>query len=281
MSILVISVKSVIFFGYFPVDKRAAAVYNKGMKLPKFEYLYCYFHNKDTYVKPHYHNRYELTYFCDGNSVSDTNGESYKCFAGNFLIYPRNRPHNESHLSKVKVLCLGFTPAEADAKLQCDKLYSDHDKSVLKLLEQIQNETINKESDFYFMCSLLTGQLLLGLTRQNDAPYSQNSFSPVLRYINEQYTSDIDLGYLAKLSGYSYDHFRHAFKKKTGMSPLNYILQKKIDHAKLLLSNSTICIADIATTCGFANISQFSVTFKKLTGQSPSEYRKHAEPSPT
>lgn len=244
-----------------------------GMKLPKFEYLYCYYHNKDTIVKPHYHNCYELTYFCDGNSITETNGETYKCFAGNFLIYPRERVHNEIHLSKVKVLCLGFTPGEQEV-LCCDKLYSDHDKSVLKILEQIQNETTNKEIDFHFMCSLLTGQLLLNLIRQTETPFQQNSFSPVLRYINEQYTSDIELDYLAKLSGYSYDHFRHAFKQKTGMTPLNYILHKKIDYAKLLLKNSSICIADIAITCGFANISQFSVTFKKLTGNTPSEYRK-------
>jgi len=242
------------------------------MKLPKFEYLYCYSHDKDTFVKPHYHNCYELTYYCDGNSVSETGGESYKCFAGNFLIYPRNAVHNEAHLSKVKVLCLGFTPE--DITLNCSKLFSDHDKSVLNLLEQIQHETVHKETDFHFMCSLLTGQLLLSLQRQQGADFSQNSFSAVFRYINEQYTTDIELEYLASLSGYSYDHFRHAFKIKTGMTPLNYILHKRIDHAKLLLNNSTMCIADIAITCGFTNISQFSVTFKKITSYTPSEYRK-------
>lgn len=243
------------------------------MELSKFEYFYCYYHNKDTVVKPHYHNCYELTYFCDGNSTTETTGETFNCFAGNFLIYPRECVHNEIHLSKVKVLCLGFTPKKQE-EICCDKLYSDYDKSVLKILEQIQNETITKEFNFHFMCSLLTEQLMLRLIRQTKAPLQQNSFSPVFRYIDEQYTSDIKLDYLAKLSGYSYDHFRHTFKQKTGMTPLNYILQKKIDHAKLLLKNSTLCIADIAITCGFANISQFSITFKKMTGNTPSEYRK-------
>lgn len=257
-----------------PIDFFHVLRYNRRMKLPKFEYLYCYYHEKDTLVKPHFHNCFELTYFCDGNSVSETNGETYKCFAGNFLIYPSGRVHNEAHLSKVKVLCLGFTLGEEEDEHAYDRLFSDPDKSVLKLLEQIQNETVNKEEEFRFMCSLLTGQLLLGLKRQAETPFSQSSFLPVLRYINEQYTSDIELEYLAKLSGYSYDHFRHAFKQKTGMTPLKYILNKKVDHAKLLLTNSTICVADIAITCGFANISQFSVTFKKLTGRTPSEYRR-------
>ena len=94
------------------------------MKLPKFEYLYCYYHEKDTLVKPHFHNCFELTYFCDGNSVSETNGETYKCFAGNFLIYPSGRVHNEAHLSKVKVLCLGFTLGEEEDEHAYDRLFS-------------------------------------------------------------------------------------------------------------------------------------------------------------
>ena len=269
----------IIFFGYkiFDLLLTFSAVCYKicTMKLPKFEYLYCYYHDKNTVVKPHYHNCYELTYFCDGNSLSEMNGESYKCFAGNFLIYPSGCVHDERHLSKVKVLCLGFTPAESDSAHSFQALFSDHDKSVLRLLEQIQNETLDKQENFHFMCSLLTGQLLVSLLRQTESPFSQSSLSPVLRYINEHYTFDIELEYLAKLSGYSYDHFRHAFKQKTGLTPLNYILNKKIDHAKLLLKNSSIRIADIAITCGFANISQFSVTFKKMTGRSPSEYRNN------
>lgn len=244
------------------------------MDLPKFEYLYFYRHKPDTYVKRHYHNCHELTYYVSGTSSSVMRNKTFKCSEGNFLIYPKGVIHDETHFSPVQVLCLGFHLDDFQNIFNTDSIFYDNDQSILKILEEMQIETTNDELDFQEMCDLLTEKICIILRRKKQGSPLNRGFFSVLKYINESFTGDIDLNKLADMSEYSYDRFRHIFKQKTGLSPLNYILQKKIDYAKILLSNSTYNITDIATQCGFCNISQFSVSFKKATGLSPIEYRK-------
>ncbi len=66
-------------------------------------------------------------------------------------------------------------------------------------------------------------------------------------------------------SGYSYDHFRHMFKERTGLSPMNYIIDKRIDYAKRLIVSTDMTLSTISQECGFSTSSQFSSMFRRLT----------------
>lgn len=59
-----------------------------------------------------------------------------------------------------------------------------------------------------------------------------------------------------------------------GVSPIQYLINKRIAHAKHLLSTSDMPIAKIATECGYDDPVYFSQVFKRITGYSPTEYRK-------
>lgn len=244
------------------------------MDLPRFEYFYVYNHNEKTAVDYHYHNCFELTYYIEGSIRTKVAEKTYSCNASNFVIYPPFYGHDEIHLLKTKVLCLGFSSADWPS----DKVITgfDSNQQVLNLLKLIQNETHAKKINFTDMCSLLTGEVLITISRLEKDESSDNDFLDVLKYIDENLQYNISLQELANISGYSYDHFRHLFKQKLGYTPYNYILAKKIEHAKLLLSSSSLKIANIATSCGFCNISQFSLSFRKYTGMSPTTYRKLA-----
>lgn len=71
----------------------------------------------------------------------------------------------------------------------------------------------------------------------------------------------------------SYSGFRRSFKELTGTSPLKYILELKLNEAKLLLSNSTLSVKQISYNLNFDNPDYFPVFFKKRTGITPIEYR--------
>ena len=69
----------------------------------------------------------------------------------------------------------------------------------------------------------------------------------------------------------------HAFKNYKGVSPINYLITRRIQEAKLLLETSNFSIAKIAQAIGFSSQSYFSQVFRKETGLSPIQYRKKYE----
>ena len=72
----------------------------------------------------------------------------------------------------------------------------------------------------------------------------------------------------------SSEYFSRQFKKETGLSIKDYIIQAKVDAAKDLLARSDIPVSLIALEMGYDNFSHFTQIFKKICGVTPSDYRK-------
>lgn len=70
------------------------------------------------------------------------------------------------------------------------------------------------------------------------------------------------------------DYLRQLFKANFGESPMNYVIGRRIDAARKLLSATDEPVKNIAAACGFSNPYYFARLFKKVTGQTPSEYRR-------
>lgn len=71
------------------------------------------------------------------------------------------------------------------------------------------------------------------------------------------------------------DYLDRRFKKEMGCSVNRYILREQVNMAKGLLLNPKISICEIASRCGYENMSNFSAMFKREVGISPNEYRKN------
>jgi len=82
---------------------------------------------------------------------------------------------------------------------------------------------------------------------------------------------------IAKILNISYSGFRRAFKEFAGTSPSKYMVELKMNEAKLLLSTSTNSIKEIAFLLNFDNPEYFHVFFKKRTGFTPVKYRSNVE----
>jgi AraC-like DNA-binding protein len=65
-----------------------------------------------------------------------------------------------------------------------------------------------------------------------------------------------------------------AFKQSTGLSPHQYLLSHRINCAKEMMRDPFLTLTEVALDCGFGNSSQFSVTFKRIVGITPREYRR-------
>ncbi|HMA65646.1 MAG: helix-turn-helix domain-containing protein [Fibrobacterota bacterium] len=95
-----------------------------------------------------------------------------------------------------------------------------------------------------------------------------------VEYIHAHFGDDLSIDSLARDAHCSVSHFSRIFKRELGYSPKDYLIKTRIDKSRKLLQDSADTITDIAYTCGFATSAHFSDSFKKITGVSPSEYRK-------
>jgi AraC family transcriptional regulator len=113
-----------------------------------------------------------------------------------------------------------------------------------------------------------------GARRDQDTALSTLPSERLVAFIEEHLGSDIGIATLAGLAGYSPDHFARLFKQSFGLSPYQYILQRRVERAKSLLRGRTHSIAEVAMMCGFASQAHFHTTFKARTGVTPGAYRK-------
>lgn len=96
-----------------------------------------------------------------------------------------------------------------------------------------------------------------------------------ITYIHQNYKKkNISVEYLAGLEHLSTSRFRTIFKETTGLSPKDYILTHKINHAKQLLAQTDISIKEIALETGYTDQLYFSRMFRSKTGYTPSEYKR-------
>jgi AraC family transcriptional regulator len=92
-------------------------------------------------------------------------------------------------------------------------------------------------------------------------------------YIEDNLAENLTIAELAALIPLSQFHFARAFKAAVGEPPHRYVLRRRVEQAKVLLSVTKLPIADIAARVGFVNQSHFSAQFRKLVGATPNQYR--------
>jgi len=79
-----------------------------------------------------------------------------------------------------------------------------------------------------------------------------------------------DLAAIVPLSEF---YFARSFKAATGESPYRYLIQRRIERAKVFLSVTQLSVAEISDRVGFSSQSQFTTQFRKLMGTTPRSYR--------
>lgn len=104
-----------------------------------------------------------------------------------------------------------------------------------------------------------------------------NSEPPVItrakEFIKQHQTEDISLGQVARAVNTSTFYFCKLFKKATGINFTDYVSRVRIESARNLLLNPNLRISEIAYEVGFQSLTHFNRVFKKIIGQSPTEYR--------
>jgi AraC family transcriptional regulator len=85
---------------------------------------------------------------------------------------------------------------------------------------------------------------------------------------------DVSLAALASDAGLSRFHFCRAFKESTGLSPHTWLRQHRLEQAMNMLRDTNESVASIAATLGYSSQTAFAAAFRKLTGETPSDWRR-------
>ncbi len=229
---------------------------------------------------------YELELFCDDYAYGFINGERVPYERGVVLIVkPGDRRYSRMHFT-CYYLHISVDDPELIARLNSMPTYlrvSDESyyigifKQMARLFPLTDGRSpLRMTGLFLLLLSGLVDELSPTALTGSSPGIQSDAIQKVRTLINEHYANDLSLAVLAE-SVHLNPHYLHKlFTEACGETPLAYLTNVRLYHAKYLLLNSRHTITEISELCGFSTYNYFCSVFKKHLGVSPSEFRKKA-----
>lgn len=248
-------------------------------------------YDKGWHSTPHMHHFTELFYIVSGVGSFVLADTEIPVKQNDLVVINPNVEHTEKSnkndsLEYIALGIEGITFSLPDTKGLPIGLFTyqgDRDETFFflnKLLTEVQQQA----DEYEIICQNIINILIVKLKREKkvsiEGHHSKNlnqSVALVKHYINYNFKSEITLDLLSKIGSINKYYLSHRFKEDIGMSPIEYLIQIRINEAKALLETTDFTIAVISESCGFSSQSLFSQTFKRHTNQTPSNYRKAAQ----
>lgn len=112
-------------------------------------------------------------------------------------------------------------------------------------------------------------------TRRQPLPQPDDgALAELLETIEKNLDGDLSLAALARRAGMSSSCFSRWFREQTGRTPHAYVVEARIERAKLLLRSSELPLLDVALAVGFSSQSCLNVSFRRRAGVTPADYRR-------
>lgn len=149
-----------------------------------------------------------------------------------------------------------------------------------RILRYIHDEILNQEIGYSTRVNQLIDELFIIITRHltkqnNRARDFPKVFMQLEQALRQNLSHQWTVEEMAAIAGMGATLFNEKVKNYTGFTPLNYLINIRISEAIKQLKKENVSITDIALDAGFYSSQHFSTTFKKLTGYTPSEFRKN------
>ena len=182
--------------------------------------------------------------------------------------FPTEIPAGDLELPLIKRLC-GINPTMQLP--QSDPTSYDNNPTLIKNIIKNKQRTFCDKVESRGIVYQLMARFLKDA--QPKAEINDDRIQKVLSYIRKNIYKTIDIDSLAAISCLSKDHFIRLFRKEVNNTPLQYINQKKIEKAQLILITDSMPIKNISYLLAYEDHSYFNRLFKKLTGVTPQQYR--------
>lgn len=259
-------------------------------------------------VKPHTHNKLEISYVKEGAGTYAIEKKRYPISAGDvFLI--NNREEHKIHMSQGQTmlnLVIHFEPEflwsflgqEPDYRLL--KVFFSQNSNFSNRLEgslpatqliarqilQIEQEMLDQSPYYDLKIKTIMESLLTDILREfpffdMDSDYDKISQSDshrmreVMHFIDLNIERPLTLQELSRIACISPAYFSTLFKRYNGVTLIQYITCKRVEHAITLIRTTEYNLTEIAIMCGFNSSTSFNKAFRRIRGFPPSHYRKN------
>ena len=182
--------------------------------------------------------------------------------------FPTEIPAGDLELPLIKRLC-GINPTMQLP--QSDPTSYDNNPTLIKNIIKNKQRTFCDKVESRGIVYQLMARFLKDA--QPKTEINDDRIQKVLSYIRKNIYKTIDIDSLAAISCLSKDHFIRLFRKEVNNTPLQYINQKKIEKAQLILITASMPVKNISYLLAYEDHSYFNRLFKKLTGVTPQQYR--------
>ena len=246
----------------------------------------------------HNHKRIEINFVKRGSCIIQLDNESISFKRNEMMIICTDVPHAfEAGTSGCALMQLEFLPnilsnfalnqKVINGNMMALEIFSSKNRLIKivdnirinRSVERIVSEMNGKDSYFQHLVVMYYTELLVLIHRYINDSYLPINRSETLKkaieYIQHNYTKDITIDQVAKISGVSDSYLRRLFTKHLNISPINYYNQIRINKSIELLRTTDLSIKEVCFRCGFKSPQYFSKVFKNQVGSKPSDLLKN------
>lgn len=236
----------------------------------------------------HTHACSELFYCLSGQGQFNIEGNLYPVSPDDMVIVNPQVEHTETSLNAnpLEYVVLGVEGIEflfSNNNAPYTVLNCQVDRERIRFLLQMLLREIDLNADgCETVCTDLLETLLIWLVRSahfqmrasDNARGRTKECVTIKRYLDENFRENTSLDQLADMVHINKYYLAHTFQKEYDISPITYLMKRRIAESKHLLSNTDHSLSQIASMLGFSSLSYFSQCFHKAENMSPTAYRK-------
>ena len=236
----------------------------------------------------HHPNWSEVIFVVKGEGVVTISGERYAVQEGDLLVYNQGIIHEEysSRTNPLETYYCGISHPNRSLLIPLENrpiIKTKHNRITIESLfallyeESQQQREEYQEASEYLLMTLMIWVRRLSELEQSTKRLDRDSESLAIRikdYLDLNYLRHISLNDIAAAFHMNSFYLSHVFRSKYNDSPINYILNRRMGEAKQLLVQTKMKVSEIAQVLGYENTNYFTILFKRIMGESPSQFRK-------
>lgn len=254
----------------------------------------------------HYHPQYELIYISKSSGIRFVGDNVSQFGPGELVLVGPYLPHlwrndasyYENEDKEVATIVIKFTKdfvgaelfnrmefLQVNTMLEKAKFGLSFNPEVGKRMNDLLMNFIDLSApkqiitllDILHDLSLEEGEVLSSSDMRQYTQDNAQRIDKVLKYISNNYASDITLNDISDVASMRTTSFCRFFKQITSQSFVQYLAEVRIQNAKRLLAQEDYTINEVCDYVGFQTISNFNKQFKRITGMTPSQFREQLQ----
>lgn len=230
---------------------------------------------------------YLMEIILEGRVNIETEGERLTARAGQAVLIDCNKPHRYHSDTGWHALWVHFDGAPAKGYFslilrQNGRVFATHRlQEAHEALQGIFDMFHQGQPLSETRMALYLTQALTALAESAEPAIASGEAGPINRaveLINRRVGEEPSVTELARMVGLSEYHFIRVFRQLMGVTPGQYIIISRMNHAKYLLKTTALSVGEIAAMAGYSSESMFTAAFRRTQGMTPTQYRTGKQP---